>query len=289
MKYFVWRSIILYLSIIGCFASLRAQEKNAVAFAQYLSDYTLYRDLDVWVKEQLPLQKIPAADSLRYISGLALYKQKKLILSNDYFLEINPASSFYTSARLRAAGNATFLNKYTQAKQILLEIPLEDSLLLSLQNLHLAGISALQRDWKTWNKYAGNFSQQYYQIADYEIQLGQHAQELQQLKRKSPWVAGSLSAIVPGLGKVYAGSYKKGIGALLPISVLAIQTYEQYRKRGIKHPLTLFYGSLFSLFYIGNIWGSALSVQVNYQHETELLENHILLDMHVPLRNVLGD
>ena len=37
---------------------------------------------------------------------------------------------------------------------------------------------------------------------------------------------------------------------------------ENYLKLGIKHPQTLFFSGLFGLFYVGNIWGSAVSVQL---------------------------
>ncbi|MEO6916521.1 MAG: hypothetical protein ABI151_13580, partial [Chitinophagaceae bacterium] len=98
--------------------------------------------------------------------------------------------------------------------------------------------------------------------------------------------AGVYSAILPGAGKFYAGKKKQGIAAFLPILSLGVVTYESYRKSGIKSARTLAFGSLFSLFYVGNIWGSVLSVKIKEKEFYREYDNKILFDLHIPLRNL---
>jgi hypothetical protein len=60
------------------------------------------------------------------------------------------------------------------------------------------------------------------------------------------------------------------------------------RKDGVSSPRFIIYGSLFSLFYIGNIWGSALSVKIKRQEFNEKIDEQILFDMHIPLRTLFN-
>ena len=99
-------------------------------------------------------------------------------------------------------------------------------------------------------------------------------------------LAGVYSAVLPGAGKFYAGRKKQGIASFLPILSLGAITYESYRKAGIKNARTLVFGSLFSVFYVGNIWGSVLAVKIKQKEFDREYDNKILFDMHIPLRNL---
>jgi tetratricopeptide (TPR) repeat protein len=77
----------------------------------------------------------------------------------------------------------------------------------------------------------------------------------QQLPRKSPVVAGLLSAVVPGAGHIYAGHYGDGVtsfflnGLFIAGTVVAIRQ-ENYAVAGAVGVVGL-------PFYIGNIYGAA--------------------------------
>jgi len=79
------------------------------------------------------------------------------------------------------------------------------------------------------------------------------------LNYKKPWVAGTLSAIVPGLGKAYTGYYKDGILSLLATGVSAYQAYRGYKAKGVKSGIFIVYSGLTTGFYLGNIYGSVKS------------------------------
>jgi hypothetical protein len=78
---------------------------------------------------------------------------------------------------------------------------------------------------------------------------------------KRSFVAGGLSAVVPGLGKLYAGKPRSALMTFLLHCGYAAQTIESARKLGNKHPLTIINVSAFGVFYLANIYGSFMAVK----------------------------
>ena len=76
-------------------------------------------------------------------------------------------------------------------------------------------------------------------------------------KHKSPWLAGTLSAIIPGLGKVYTGNYVDAATAFIFVGGNAFQAYRGFQKNGSKSAFGWIFGTIAAGFYVGNIFGSA--------------------------------
>ena len=104
------------------------------------------------------------------------------------------------------------------------------------------------------------------------------------IKKKSPALAAGLSAVVPGLGKVYAGRPRHGLAAFLPCAVLGFEAAEAYKNGGWKDPRFLICSSLFSVFYIGNIYGSALTVKAVRNETINDARYRIQADLVLSLR-----
>lgn len=81
------------------------------------------------------------------------------------------------------------------------------------------------------------------------------------LNYKKPWLAGTMSAIVPGLGKVYTGYYKDGIMAFLMTGVSAYQAYRGFKAKGAGSGIFIIYTGLTAGFYLGNIYGAVKSAR----------------------------
>ena len=76
------------------------------------------------------------------------------------------------------------------------------------------------------------------------------------LKRKSPWLAGLLSTIIPGSGKIYAGRWKDGLIALFMTSSTAFVSIKGFQNDHHKfYPWAL--GTIAAVYYSGNIYGSS--------------------------------
>jgi len=80
-------------------------------------------------------------------------------------------------------------------------------------------------------------------------------------ERKSELKAAILSAIIPGTGKIYSGNYGDGITAFIVTSLLGYITYDNFNA-GNTTKGWIFAG-LSSIFYAGNIYGSAAAVQIH--------------------------
>jgi tetratricopeptide (TPR) repeat protein len=88
------------------------------------------------------------------------------------------------------------------------------------------------------------------------------------LPHKSKIVAAGLSAIVPGSGKLYAGRFSDGIYSFVLIGLSGWQAYEGFHKDKANSTRGWIYGTLGTIFYAGNIYGSAAAVKV-YNNKVE--------------------
>lgn len=79
--------------------------------------------------------------------------------------------------------------------------------------------------------------------------------------KKSPVIAGFLSALIPGSGKIYIGKPYSGSITFLSSSILFITTYESISSKGIYHPLSILNTMISTTFYITNIYGSINDLQ----------------------------
>ena len=168
----------------------------------------------------------------------------------------------------------------------MLKISISDTLINELLFFQLSGIALLQRNYTSFDNYSKKFTFKNPDLFTEENKLVDYSVKLKKLKKNSPFIAGSLSAIIPGLGKVYAGKPKEGLTAFIPVGILGLQTYEAYQKAGIKSARFIVFGSLFTVFYIGNIWGSVLSVHIVNQEKNNDINRQILFDLDIPLHRV---
>ena len=77
---------------------------------------------------------------------------------------------------------------------------------------------------------------------------------------KSEALAGVLSAIIPGSGKMYVGEWGDGITALLVTGLLAFLAYDNFMAN--HNTRAWIFTGLGSFFYAGNIYGSIASAQI---------------------------
>jgi len=92
------------------------------------------------------------------------------------------------------------------------------------------------------------------------------------LSKKSPFLAGCLSTMVPGLGKLYGQRPNSALLTFFSQSVYAFQSIESVKKYGIKNSYSIFSISFFSLFYLSNIYGSYIDLKsLKKQRKKQLL------------------
>ena len=102
-------------------------------------------------------------------------------------------------------------------------------------------------------------------------------------KSRSPFLAAAMSAVIPGSGKIYAGDLRSGVSTLLIVGALGGMAAESWIKLGGRDWRTIALSSVFGLFYIGNIYGSAVSVSVIKNSNQDAQKAILLFNLRVPL------
>jgi TM2 domain-containing membrane protein YozV len=85
------------------------------------------------------------------------------------------------------------------------------------------------------------------------------------LKSKSPLLAGLMSAIIPGTGRLYTGRVKEGLLSLISLAATSYLAYEGFRDKGIKSFKGWLFSSISVFLYIGNIHGAVVSAKLTNQ------------------------
>ncbi len=184
-----------------------------------------------------------------------------------------------TRARLQEITSGTPLSNYSQLeyyktyflegdigmmKIIFYDIDEEQLENTSMKRMLFAGM-LLNNELPAQNEFSEIFSDDAEMIGMYKRKAD--------AEYKSPLLAGILSALIPGSGKVYTEKYLDGLFAFISTGVLAFLAYDNF-EAGHDTRAWIFTG-LASLFYAGNIYGSAASanefnVNVNMLFDSDL-------------------
>jgi hypothetical protein len=70
---------------------------------------------------------------------------------------------------------------------------------------------------------------------------------------------------------------------------MGLMTWEAYKKAGLKSARFILTAAFFTVFYVGDIWGSVLSVSVNRIEKNNEINNQILLNLRIPLQKYIGN
>jgi hypothetical protein len=284
---------IKYFFFLFALASIAAHSQtvpNRIQFAKYLVNKEFYEEGVFECKNILnaltltPTQK----DSVFYLKGWAEYNLKHLKESSFSLQRVNPKSTFYPKSILFGSYNLIHLGIYEEATQVLKNFETDNKINQHFTNYLFAGIDLLQRDLPAFRKRVSLLPPDYYGFEKELKHLNILATNLETKKNKSPALAGILSGIVPGTGQVYSGKTGQGIAALLMSTGLALVTIENYKKQGPEKFKTIFFGSVFTVFYIGNIYGAVFSAKIANNERHALINKQILFDLHIPLRNVFN-
>ncbi len=228
-----------------------------------------------------------SSDSLYYLKGWSLYSLKQLTNSANNFKRVSKKSTFYHKSHFFAAYNYAHTQNYEDAKKVLSDIQLNSNL-QQLKSFESSGIALLERDYELFESTRIKSELILPALQTEVINLDKLYTSLKNRKPKKMWLAGLMSAIIPGSGKMYAGKTGEGIASLLMVGSTGLVTWENHRKLGIKNFKTILFGSIFTIFYVGNIYGSVFSVKISNEEFNHEMDQKILFNIHIPLRNIFN-
>lgn len=282
------RVVSLFLFLTYSFLSNAQFRDTPNRFVLHLLNNKMYDEAILVLNEKLNYAvSQPQRDSMNFLLGKTYYTLQQLPQSIEKFdLVTDTTASFYAEAKFFSAFNEAYLNKYELAEKKLSSMKSNNLQWNQLKTFEQAGVALLQSKFIRFDSLKNQFTDEWPIISQQQKNFTSYKESLTEINHKSVFVAGALSALLPGAGKFYAGKKGNGIYTLLISSLLGAQAYEAYRKDGIKSVRFIIYGSLFTSFYVGNIWGSALAVKIVRDEKRDAIHHQVLFDMHIPLRTI---
>ena len=224
-------------------------------------------------------------DSTAFLKGYTFYNARLLDSAVLFYDRVSPASELYDEAVFFSSLSDAHQGRYGRAAERLSRLRPEDSATANLARFELAGMSLLDRRMDDFDHLMRLTDTADYRLAEEASQLWRVRRDIGTHRAKSPFVAGALSALVPGLGKVYAGQWGEGISAFLITGSLMGVTVENWVRCGVTNWKTICAGLLTAVFYAGNIYGSVVTVKVGMEDFDNQQNVQILYNIHIPLRS----
>ena len=262
--------------LITCLTA-KAQIGRDVEFIDYLIGNNLTKDALAWIDGS----NYAPSDTLDFLKGLTLYTVNKLDLATASFAKVPAGSPYYEQSLFFGAVSHAYLGNYGEGRQLISAAGESE-----LKQYELAAFSLLLDDKAAYEQAAKNFTYTDYSLTEGENIFGKIYVGRFSEKQKSPALAGLMSAVIPGAGKFYAGRKDEAFASLFTVGIFAGLTAECWIKKGPKDWRTIVFGTLGSLFYIGNIYGSYMSVSIYNDNLRNAQNSTIVFNLHVPIRNL---
>ncbi|HAA12043.1 MAG TPA: hypothetical protein DCE41_10230 [Cytophagales bacterium] len=268
------------------------------AFESFSEEYNFYTYLlredypgeAFTVLEKLSLRPgltVGQRDTVQYAMGRFHYERQELLLAAEAFGEVSSTNTeLWTEAVFFRAFGLAYSGQPNIAIQELDQVTFKDPQYQELKVYQQAGMALLARDFAAYEQYKQGFTGTYFAFAEEEKNSQQWADDLQNFPGKRPWLAGTLSAIVPGLGRVYANKWGQGLATFMQVGVFGAQAWEGYRKDGLVSWRFITFAAVGSIFYISNVVGSVFAAQQRNQEFYEAVDYRLKLDLHMPLRTL---
>ncbi len=287
------KSFCIYLLLILLIATnAKAQESqamhNQLKFANYLLRNNLTDDFFTLLhsKSKDSTGSVAQFDSLYLLAGHAYYLNNDNDSAVFSFKKISNSSPVYGEACFNSAYILAETGNYKESYKIIEEYNPPVASEKDLKQLHLESVSLLMRDTANYAQLRKSKKYQSSNTISNENKLENFLKEIKAVHHRSGFLAGTFSALVPGLGKVYAGEAKQGAVTFLPVTILGFQLYEAYKKAGVKSVRFYASAAIFSVFYVANIWGAVLSVTVKRNELNDAINDEILFNLHIPVQSI---
>ena len=247
-------------------------------FALYLLGNDLRRDASTLLSRDWA-----PSDTLDYLRGRLAFEDRSLAEASAYLGAIGRDSPYYEYALFHSVVADAHLGRYDEARDRLEGYSGQYQELARLQR---AGLALLRSDPAAFRLESSGFTHSPFALDESEQMLGKIGQVRFEKSGRSPVLAAAMSAVIPGSGKIYAGKTGEGMAGFIMVGTLAAITAENWVKAGPTNWKTLLFGTAGTLFYIGNIYGSYISVSLYNEDFRNVQDTAVLYHIHIPLRSI---
>jgi hypothetical protein len=223
--------------------------EHSKKYSQYLFDSKQYNLASEELERVLFYN--PENDSLKY------QLIRAYLLGNEFPLVTKRMDSLfpdrYTMPRIYALEYSkalVSLNLFYQAQTFINA----NNNLTENDKLYL-NLNAELLDYK-WDKAWKTFGDAKEKNVELDIRYTNLFARINTTRYKSPGLALALSAVVPGMGKVYTNNWKDGLFSFIFVGGAAFQAIRGYKTYGKNSGFFIAYTSIAATFYLGNLYGS---------------------------------
>ena len=199
-------------------------------------------------------------------------KTEQAIQGFETLLRTYPESQFASRAYYQIGATYFLMDQFDQSTRFLHEVlPRITDTRQHAEAEQLIGLSYLKQ--KRWSEASGVFktlqASDVMSIREKAAVYHDYAEQGAHLSTRSPFLAGTLSTIVPGAGRLYTGRLGDALTSLFTVGFTGWQAYDGFRRDGISSVKGWTLGTLCGIFYVGNIYGSVVSAHVYNRHVTD--------------------
>ena len=277
----IW-TIVLIISLSTTFLSDIAAEEaveyytpeNVLKFADFLyaqGDYL--RAADEY--QRYLFYKPQDTEQIHYRIAVSYRfggKTEQALQGFETLLRTTPKSEFASRAYYQIGATYFLQGQFERSVQFLGEVlPRITDTRQHAEAEQLIGLSYLKQ--KRWSEASAVFktlqASDVLSIREKAMVYHDYAEKGAGLSTRSPFLAGTLSTIVPGAGRLYTGRLGDALTSLFTVGFTGWQAYNGFRRDGISSAKGWTLGTLCGIFYVGNIYGSVISARVYNRHVTD--------------------
>ena len=193
----------------------------------------------------------------------------------ETLLQKHPQSPFASRAYYQLGVSYFLMEQFSDAVQFLQKtLPRITDARLHTEAKQLIGLAYLmQKQWREADEVFMAVQTSAGAIGtDKAAMYRQYAVQGANLPNRNPFLAGILSTMLPGAGRLYTGSTGDAIASLIIVGFTGWQSYDGFNRDGITSVKGWTFGTIGGAFYLGNIYGSVISARVyNRTVENEFL------------------
>lgn len=229
------------------------------------------------------------SDTLRFLRGWTNYSVKNLPEAVAEFNLVGPESPLYERSLFFNIVSDAHMKRFDSALEKLGSYSESSASgpYRELEALEKAGLALLTGSQAACLDAMTGFTYSSYTLTESEEMIRRiYEDRYCAHDSKSPAVAALMSCIIPGSGKIYAGETGAGAAALLGVGSMAAITAENWSRHGLTHWKTILSGVSAAALYIGNIYGSYISVSIHNNDIRNAQDTAVLYHIHIPLRSI---
>ena len=223
-------------------------------------------------------EKSEKSEQIRYKIALCYRfagENEQAIRNFETLLQPRPQSQFTSRAYYQIGATYFLMDQFQQSARFLREtLPHITDAQQHAEAAQLIGLSYLMQ--KQWSEAGEVFKtlqeSEVIAVRGKASVYHSYAEAGAQLPRRSPFLAGMLSAVIPGTGRLYTGRIGDALTSLITVGVAGWQTYDGFKRDGLSSVKGWTFGTIGTIFYVGNIYGSVVFARVyNQTIEDEFL------------------